>query len=108
MAYFLLQGTYTSEAWKSLVNNPVDRIEVVRPAIEKLGGKVESAWFSFGDYDVVCVMQMPDNVNAAAFSLAIAASGAFKSHKTTPLLTIADGIEAMKKAGGAGYRPPGS
>ena len=108
MAYFLLQGAYTPEAWKSLVKKPVDRVEVVRPVIEKLGGSVEGAWFAFGDYDVVLIMQMPDNVNAAAFSLAVAASGAFKAHKTTPLMTIADGIEAMKKAAGAGYRPPGS
>jgi uncharacterized protein with GYD domain len=108
MAYFLLQGTYTPESWKSLINKPVDRVEVVRKVIEKLGGKVEGAWFAFGDYDVVMIMQMPDNISAAAFSLAIAASGAFKAHKTTPLMTIADGIEAMKKAAGAGYQPPGS
>ncbi len=108
MAYFLLQGAYTPESWKHLVNKPVDRVEAVRPIVEKLGGKVEGAWFAFGDYDVVLVMQMPDNVSAAAFSLAVAASGAFKSHKTTPLLSIADGVEAMKKAAGAGYQPPGS
>lgn len=108
MAYYLLQGAYTSESWKSLINKPVDRVEVIRPIIEKLGGKVEGAWFAFGDYDVVLIMQMPDNVSAAAFSLAVAASGAFKAHKTTPLMTIADGIEAMKKSAGAGYRPPGS
>ena len=108
MAYFLLQGTYTPESWKSLVNKPVDRVEVVRKVIEKLGGKVEGAWFAFGDYDVVMIMQMPDNISAAAFSLAVAAGGAFKAHKTTPLMTIADGIEAMKKASGAGYQPPGS
>ncbi|HEV2667160.1 MAG TPA: GYD domain-containing protein [Blastocatellia bacterium] len=108
MAYFLLQGTYTPESWKSLVNKPVDRVEVVRKVIEKLGGKVEGAWFAFGDYDVVMIMQMPDNISAAAFSLAVAAGGAFKAHKTTPLMTMADGIEAMKKASGAGYQPPGS
>ena len=108
MAYFLLQGTYTPESWKSLVNKPVDRVNVVRKVIEKLGGKVEGAWFAFGDYDVVMIMQMPDNISAAAFSLAVAAGGAFKAHKTTPLMTIADGIEAMKKASGAGYQPPGS
>jgi uncharacterized protein with GYD domain len=108
MAYFLLQGAYTPESWKSLVNKPVDRIEVVRPVIERLGGKVEGAWFAFGDYDVVLIMQMPDNVSAAAFSLAVAASGAFKVHTTTPLMTIADGVEAMRRAAGAGYQPPGN
>jgi len=108
MAYYLLQGAYTADAWKALVNNPQDRGEVIRPMIEKLGGNVESVWFAFGDYDVVLIMQMPDEINAAAFSLAVAAGGAFKSHKTTPLMTIADGVEAMKRAAGTGYTPPGS
>ena len=58
------------------------------------------------DYDAVVIMQMPDNVSAAAFSLAVAAGGAVRAHKTTPLLTIAEGIEAMKKASGAGYQAP--
>jgi uncharacterized protein with GYD domain len=106
VAYFLLQGSYTSESWKGLVNNPTDRIAVVRPVVEKLGGKLEHAWFSFGEYDLVTVLQLPDNVSAAAFSLAIGAGGGFKAHKTTPLLTIADGIEAMKKAATSGYKPP--
>jgi uncharacterized protein with GYD domain len=106
MAYYLLQGSYTAESWKNLVNEPRNRVDVVRSAVEKLGGSVEGAWFSFGDYDVVLIMQMPDEISAAAFSLAVAAGGAFKSHKTTPLMTIADGIEAMKKAGETSYHPP--
>ena len=107
MAYFLLQGGYTAEAWKVLVQNPVNRIEAVRPAVEKLGGRIESSFFAFGEYDVVLIIEMPDNVSAAAFSLAVAAGGAFKVHKTTPLMSMEEGIEALKKAGGTGYRPPG-
>ena len=47
---------------------------------------------------------MPDNVNAAAIAMAFAAGGACKAIKTTPLLTIAEGVEAMKKASTTGYR----
>lgn len=104
MPYFLEQVAYTSEGWGALVKNPQNRIEVVRPAIEKLGGKIESAWFAFGEYDIVLILQMPDNVNAAAIAIAFAAGGACKSVKTTPLITIAEGVEAMKKAATAGYR----
>jgi len=106
MAYYLLQGSYSSDSWKSLVNNPTDRITAVKPIVEKLGGKLEHAWFAFGEYDLVTILEMPDNVSAAAFSLAIAAGGGFKTHKTTPLLEISDGIAAMKKAGASGYKPP--
>jgi uncharacterized protein with GYD domain len=54
------------------------------------------------------IFEMPDNVSMAAFALAAAAGGAVKAVKTTPLMTIEEGIEAMRKASGTGYRPPGS
>lgn len=50
---------------------------------------------------------MPENTDAAAFVMATAASGAVKAFKTTPLLGLEEGVEAMRKAQGAGYRPPG-
>jgi uncharacterized protein with GYD domain len=78
----------------------------VQKAVEKLGGNLEGFWFAFGDYDVVLVCQMPDNVSAAAFSMAVSAGGALRAAKTTPLLTAEEGIEAMKKAGKSRYEPP--
>jgi hypothetical protein len=36
----------------------------------------------------------------------VAAGGALKSSTTTPLMTFEEGVEAMKKGGKAGYRPP--
>ena len=108
MAYFLLQGAYTAESWKTLVTNPVNRTEAVRPVVEKLGGSIESIYFAFGEYDVVLILRMPDNVSAAAFSLAVAAGGAFRAHKTTPLMSMEEGLEALRKAGESGYRPPSS
>jgi uncharacterized protein with GYD domain len=74
--------------------------------VEKLGGKITHAWFAFGDYDLVAIVEMPSNVEAAAFSLAAAAGGACRIVKTTPLMTTAEGIEAMKKAATSGYKAP--
>ncbi|PYV22083.1 MAG: GYD domain-containing protein [Acidobacteria bacterium] len=104
MTHYLAQVAYSTEGWQALVKNPQNRIEAVRPAIEKLGGKIDTAYFAFGEYDVVVIFQMPENVNAAAFAIAVAAGGACKSVKTTPLLTTAEAVEAMKKASTAGYR----
>jgi uncharacterized protein with GYD domain len=107
MALYLLQVAYTPEAWAVQLHNPLDRREAVSPVVERLGGHIESAYYAFGDYDVILIIEMPDNVSAAAFSLAVSAGRAVKAIKTTPLLTIEDGIAAMQKATGAGYRPPG-
>jgi uncharacterized protein with GYD domain len=107
MATYLVQGSYTPEAWANLIANPHDRVEAVRPVLEKLGGKIVHAWLAFGDHDVVLIAEMPGNVEMAAFSLAAASSAAFRSMKTTPLLSVAEGIEAMKKAAKSGYKAPG-
>ena len=107
MARYLFQASYTSEAWAAQVSNPQNRIDAIRPVIERLGGRLECAYLSFGDYDVVVIAEMLDRISAAAFSLAASAGGGVKAVKTTPLITVEEGIEAMKKAAGAGYRPPG-
>lgn len=106
MAYYLIQVTYTQEAWAAMVHNPQSRRDAIRPVIEKLGGSIVGSWFAFGDYDGVAILEMPDNVCAAAFAHACSASGAVKSFKTTPLMTNEEAIDFMTKAGQCGYQPP--
>ncbi len=104
MSHFLLQAAYTPEAVQALLHNPQDRTAALQAPIEKLGGKIQSVYLSFGDYDAVAILEFPDNVSAAAIALAISAGGACRSVKTTPLLTGAEAIEAAKKAAASGYR----
>ena len=75
MAHYLVEVAYTGEAWAAQVSSPQNRIEAIRPVIERLGGRIESAYYAFGEYDVVGIMEMPDPVSAAAFSLAASALG---------------------------------
>ena len=49
---------------------------------------------------------MPDDISAASLSMALLASGFFKSLNTTPLMSWEDGVESMKKANKAAYHPP--
>jgi uncharacterized protein with GYD domain len=104
MPHYLHQIAYASDAWGSLIAQPQDRIEAVRAAIEKLGGKIESAWFAFGEYDVVMITEMPNNASAAGISIAFAGGGACKAVQTTPLLSREEATQALKKAGESGYK----
>ena len=107
MPHYMLQVGYTSEAWAAQIKNPANRAQQVRSAIEGLGGKIESAYYTFGEYDLVATIEFPDNVSAAALSLAASAGGSGNAIRTTPLLTLEEGIEAMKKAAASTYKPPG-
>jgi uncharacterized protein with GYD domain len=106
MRSYLLQATYSADSWAALVANPHDRTEAVRAAVQALGGTLTGIWLAFGDTDVVAVLQMPDEVAAAGVSMAISAGGAVTSVRTTPLLTLEEGVVAMRKASSSGYLPP--
>ena len=105
MPSYLHQVAYSREGWQALLAQPQNRIEAVRPAIERLGGKITNAWFAFGEYDVIVITEMPDNISAAAIAIAFAGGGACKTVQTTPLLSAEEAVQAMKKAAESGYRP---
>ena len=106
MPRYLISVSYTPEAWAALVKNPQNRRDAVRPIVEALGGKLESFYFAFGAEDVIVVVDLPDNVSAAALSIAVAAGGALRSQATTVLMTPEEAVEAMRKAQKVAYRPP--
>jgi uncharacterized protein with GYD domain len=104
----MYQFSYTSESWAAQTKNPQSRVEQVgRAATEAAGGKFIGGWLCMGDYDAVMIADLPDIESMAAIALAVAAGGAIKSARTTPLMTGEQGVTALKKAttvAGA-YRP---
>ena len=68
-----------------------------------LGGKVESFYFGFGEGDAYVIVDLPDNVSAAAVGLAVSASG-LASTKTIVLLTPEEIDQAAKTQ--VDYKPP--
>ena len=61
-------------------------------------------YFAFGDDDVYCIVDAPDNASIAAASMAIGASG-LVTPTTVVLLTPEEIDQAAKKS--ASYTPPG-
>lgn len=108
MPYYALQTAYASIGWSALLKQPHHRLEAIAPVIERLGGRIQAGWFSFGEYDVLLICEMPDGISAAALSMAVSAGGAIKAVKTTPLLSFEDGVEALRRAQQAEYAPPPS
>ncbi len=106
MAHYLIQVSYTPQAWQAMRSNPQNRLAAVQPLAESLGGIIVFKGFAFGDYDLVAIIDMPTPISAAAFSMAVSAGGAVKAFKTTPLLSIEESISAMSAAGQSAYSPP--
>jgi uncharacterized protein with GYD domain len=106
MPLYMTHFAYTPDAWAALVKNPQNREEVLRALIEKLGGRLVSFYYCFGEYDGVFISEMPDETTITAAVLAAISPGHVKAVQTTVLLTTAQTMEAMRKAGGQTYEGP--
>ena len=108
MPFYLQRFSYTPEAWARLIKQPEDRRDTARAVVEKLGGKLVGFWYGFGEHDGYVLIEAPNNVSAAAFSVGIAAGGSLRSAETPVLLTVEETIEMLKKAQGLPYKAPGA
>ena len=105
MPKYLLKVSYTAEGVKGVLKDGgTKRRQAADAAIKSAGGKLESMYFAFGEDDVYCIIDAPDNVSVAAAAMTIGASGMVKG-QTVVLLTAEEIDQAAKK--GATYTPPG-
>ena len=108
MPLYLTRFRYTPETWAMLIAQPEDRRRAASAYIESVGGELHGFWYAFGEYDGVTLWEAPDNVSMASVVLAIGGGGALGAIETTVLLTVEETIEALERAQGVGYRPPGT
>ncbi|WP_167767200.1 GYD domain-containing protein [Jannaschia formosa] len=108
MPFYLYQLAYSGEAIKAMVADPTDREAAARKLVEALGGKLHHLFFAFGQYDVVCLIEAPDDVVMMAGAAAVGSSGTVSASATTKLMTSSEAMAALKKAGEvtAAYQPP--
>lgn len=106
MPKYLWQVSYSQAGLKGLLKEGgSSRVAAIKKLAESRGGKVEAFYFAFGEDDVYLIADLPSQVDAAAISLAVGASGAARV-RTIVLLTPEE-IDAATKVD-VGYRPPGA
>ena len=105
MAHYLFSATYTAAGFAGLKKDgAASRIKALDDAAKSVGGKLEAMYWSFGKSDVVVLVELPDNVAAAAISTTVAASGV-ADVRTTVLLSANEVDKALDMH--PKYRAPG-
>jgi uncharacterized protein with GYD domain len=105
MPKYLIQANYVGEGLKGLLKEGgSSRRATIEKLLGSVGGRVEAFYYAFGDTDAFVIVDLPDNVTAAALSLTINAAAAV-TVKITALLTPEEIDAAAKKS--LTYRPPG-
>lgn len=106
MALYMLQFSYTADAWATLTRNPQDRSIPIKEMMRKLNGRFVSFYYCFGEYDGVLLYEAPDDGAAMSASLAALAPGHIKEIKTTRLFSVEETMEAMRRADSLSFSAP--
>jgi len=107
MPKYLIQGSYSEQGLKGVLEEGGSkRREAAEQSIKEMGGRLEAYYYAFGSDDFVIIAELPSNVDAAALSLAVNASGAVRS-RITVLITPEEADQATEKMKTVKYRPPG-
>jgi uncharacterized protein with GYD domain len=105
MPKYLVYGSYSAEGAKGVLKNGgTARANAVRQAVEGMGGTMESFYFAFGKEDAIVLVDLPDNVAAAALGLTVSSTG-LAATRTTVLLTPEEIDQSAALT--VSYTPPG-
>ena len=111
MPKYLVEVKYTLEGIKGVkAEGGSARVAAAKAAIEEQGGKVEAFYFAFGHNDAYVLVDMPDNVSAAAVGLIVSAGGrGHDAHRRAPHRgrdgRRGEAQDALPGAGGLRPRP---
>jgi uncharacterized protein with GYD domain len=105
MPKYLVEGAYTDDGLKGLIKDKASgRAAAVQKAAQSLGGTLDAIYYTFGETDLIVILDLPDNASLAAFAITAASSGLIRL-KTRPLLTVEEIDKAVGKD--VHYRAPG-
>jgi len=106
MAKYLVRANYSVDGLKGVLKEGGSgRRAAIEKLVDSVGGKVDAFYFAFGETDVYVIIDLPNNVSAAALSMIVSAAGGAAT-QVTVLLTPEDVDAAVKMH--PKYRAPGA
>lgn len=90
MPTFITLLSWTDQGIRAFKDS-VDRYEAAQGMAERLGGKLTASYWTLGPYDVVAILDAPDDETATAFALAVSSQG---NVRTTTMRAF--GIDEMR------------
>ena len=87
---------FSAEGVTTMKDQGVSRSDMVQHNIESLGGRLVDAYYCLGEYDVVAILEFPDNRTAMKAALLNASIGHIKI-ETMPALTRTEWRELLQE-----------
>src|SRR4030088_1873976 len=100
MATYVVLGTFTEQGVRNAKDSP-KRADAFKEMAKKCGATVKDLYWAQGQYDIVPILEAPDDLSATALSLSVGALGNIRT-QTLRAFSAADMQGIIGKMGGAG------
>lgn len=94
MSHYILLINWTEQGLNKINESP-DRFISFKALVEKAGGKLVGGYYTFGEYDVVIVMEAPNDEAVMSLMLKVGSAGNVRT-KTLKAFTAEEGIKIIK------------
>ncbi len=78
MTTYIMLMSWTEQGAKNVRDSP-KRLDAARKQLGEMGGSFKAFYLTMGEYDMVAVVEAPDDAVLARFALMLAANGNLKS-----------------------------
>ena len=88
---FITHGRYTQQARATMLANPEERAPALEQLLQTAGVRLLNAFWTFGDYDFVLIVDAPDEHRWMQVLLVASATGGIADFRTVLALPMAEG-----------------
>ena len=94
MSHYILLVKWTEQGI-SKINESGDRYNSFKTSLEKAGGKLIGGYYTFGEYDVVIIIEAPNDETVMSLMLKAGSAGNVRT-KTLKAFTANEGMKIIK------------
>jgi uncharacterized protein with GYD domain len=94
LSHYILLINWTQQG-RNKIKESSDRYNSFKASLEKVGGKVIGGYYAFGEYDVVIIMEAPNDETVMSLMLKVGSVGNVKT-KTLKAFDINEGLNIIK------------
>jgi uncharacterized protein with GYD domain len=94
LSHYILLINWTEQGINKIKESS-DRYSSFKASVEKAGGKMVGGYYTFGEYDVVIVIEAPNDETVMSLVLRVGSAGNVRT-KTLKAFTAEEGIKIIK------------
>ena len=94
MSHYILLINWTDQGISKIKESP-ERFGSFKASVEKAGGKLIGGYYTFGEYDVVIILEAPNDEAVMSLMLKVGSAGNVRT-KTLKAVAAEEGMKIIK------------